>query len=970
MKKALKKSITSLLRSEQESATDWMKKTKEEMELKNWLKRAQHYEKVKDYGHALDAYLNFLELKLGIMKSRPEYTVKDYFKLVPYYIKIGDCYKNISHYKKEDRVRDFSKAAEYYRKAAAMYLELKEYPSANVYFEFASNTFEEVGLYKKSADVFREIADMYFDLENNLIASSSYAKVGDLYEKAGAYDQAYESYIRAAQLSSTIGDINSASRNYRLAADILRKQGKHEDAVKDYVSAAELGTEIERYTDVAKTYLGIAQNYEEAGNLESAVQYYVKAAETSMDNDDALAAEAFRNAGRCYQKMEKYEDAINYYRKASTVSSRLGNHANSADGYMNISTCYTLLGNYEQAADSYVSYARYASADPKNREYSKGYVKAAELYTKLGDSYVADEKFAEAVEFYEKAAKCYENVQKNELEAEIHLKAGLIEKREDIGDFFSTLTKAAEKYKAAGKPNKSAECYMEVNEYLQAAREFTDHSTEELEKGNLFDAAEGYRKAGDCYAGLGQRDPMIDRYNKANQTYLKYIEKLKKLGITADGVSNVGEAYLGIAESNRVLGNLPNSEKYFKEALDYFKKEGKEEKVVLLEAFLSKVSAKLAIQRGDYPLASSLLSTAIERFEESISQGGWGDRYLSFLEVNAEEAKQLLTEVGEKPEVSLVIDRSSYSFVDTRLLLNMTVTNDGNQSIRKITFLPHLPEEIKVIKPPSVIEELDAKKSVHGSIELSPQKKGKYRIKLMEVLYQDKRGNKYVKSSNVVSIEIVEKPVADYRNYMEAVNSYQKYADNQLKNENLFYAGEGYKSAAECLKEFALKRSADSTKMEGYYQRAIKAYMQHIDELKEVGEPPIEQLRQIADTEFNSADCYENLGDLSNAEKHLNESMNYYNKAMEKTTSEREKALLKSQVDIINAFSFRVKARMLVADKDYESAKELLEKSIVTLDETIGSGWSKEYEDFLKKSQAECRNLMDNIKGRKKKSGS
>ncbi|MBN2015129.1 MAG: tetratricopeptide repeat protein [Candidatus Altiarchaeota archaeon] len=969
MKKVIKKSITSLLKSEQRSASDWMKKTKDDMELKTWLKRAQHFEKINDYGHALDAYLTFLELKLKIMKSRPEYTVKDYFKLVPYYIKIGDCHKNVSHYRKEERMRDFSKAAGYYKKAAAMYLELKEYPSANVYFEFASKTYEEVGLYKESADVFREIADMYLKLENHLIASSSYSKVGELYEKANAYDPAYESYTRAAQLSSTIGDINSASRNYRLAADILRKQGKHEDAVKDYISAAELGTEIERYADVAKTYIGVAQNYEEAGNLDNAVQYYIKAGETSLDNDDALAAEAFKNVGRCYQKMKKYVDAINYYKKSSTISSRLGNLADAAENYVNISSCYVMLGDYEQAADSYVSYARYASADPKNRDYSKGYVKAAELYTKLGDSYAVDGKFAEAIEFYAKAAKAYESVQKHDLEADLYLKMGLLEKREDLGDFFNTFTKAAERYKTAGKPNKSAQCFFEINEYLQAGREFTDYAEEQLERGNLFHAAEGFRKAGDSYSELGQKDPMVDRYNKANQTYLKYVEKLRKLGITADDVSNIGEAYLGIAESNRVLGNLLNTKKFFEDALSYFKTENNTGRVILSEAFLSMVSAKLAIQRGDYPLASSLLSTAIERFEESISQGEWDERYLRFLENNVGEARKLLTEVGEKPEISLVIDHSSYSFVDTSLLLNMTVTNHGNQSIKKISFLPHLPEEIKVIRSPPMIEELAAKKSVQSFIELSPKKKEKYRIKPLEVLYQDTRGNKYVKSSTNISIEIVEKPTADYRNYKDAVNAYQKYADTQLKNNNLFHAAEGYKNAANCLKEFALKKSVDSTKMEECYKKAIKAYTQYVDELKKVGELSMEQLKQIADTEFNVADCYENLNDLLNAEKYLDESVDHYDKVVGKTTSERDKSLIRSQINVVNAFSLRVKAKKAMGDKDYDSAKELLDKSINILEDSLGGGWTKEYEDFLRKSQGESGEILNSIKDKKNKQG-
>ncbi len=961
--KKLRKSLASTLKSEKDVASVWVKKTKEDIELSKWLKKAKAYEKNNDHKSALDAYLSFLELKLQIMKSRSGYSIDDYFKLVPHYIKIGDCYKNIRHYKKESRLADFSKAAEYYKKAARMYMKLEEYPSANTYFELASKTYDEVELYKESADAFKEIADMYSILKNDLIASASYSMVGELYDKADAYDQAYDAYIHSAKLSSSLGDMTSASKNYGNAAEVLRRQGKHGDAINCYVNAAEMGTKLERYGDVARTYMGIAKNYEETNDLDTATRYYIKAADTSRDNDNATAAEAYKNASRCYQLMKKYDLAIESYMKSCVIDKRTHNHAEAAENYWNIAECYISLGRYGDAADSYIEYARYAASDAESKEYIRGYQKAAELYSELGDAWAAEEKFPKAAEFYKKAAKSYKGLNDPMREGEFYFKMGMIEKKNDLGDFFTSFTKAAKKYSEAKDFYNSAECYLEINEYLKASAEFTIFAGNHMNKNDFFNAAEGYKRSGECYSMLSQKDHIIDQYNKANQMYLRYIEGLRKIGVTEDAISNMGEAYFGIAESNRVLDNLVNSKKYFKSAVDYFEDKGIKERMVLSNAFLSLISAKLAIQKGNYSLSGDFLSTSVEKFNEAISFGGFTERYLKFLKSKIKESEKSLDELTKKPEISLTMDQSCYSFVGKPLIINLTVTNHGNLPIKKIMFLSHLPEEIKIIKPLSAIDELAAKQSLTDSLKLSTKKEGEYRIKPLEVLYNDKEGNKYVKSSNIVSLNIVKKPVPEYRNYMDTVNIYQKYADNNLKNKNYFYAGEGYKAAVDCLKEFALRRSMGLEEMNAYCKKAIDAYLQHIDILKDK-EGHTKHLRKIADTEFNIADCYEVIDDLEHADKYLSEAIGHYNLVMEKTKSEKEQIIIKSQINVLNAFSYRVRAKRVLGGQGDGNITELFEKSLNLFEEVIKGGWNKDYEDFLKKAQKETRDMLNSIKGK------
>lgn len=962
MTNGIKKSIKKIIKFKEEAASGWIKKTEEDLKLKGWLKKAEHYEKINDHRKALGAYLNFMELKLQLIKSRPEYTVKDYFELVPYYIKIGDCYKKIKHYKQEDRVSDLEKAAEYYRKVASMYLELQEYTSANVYLELASKTYGEIGLYEKSAECFKNIAEVYLKLENKLIASKSYSTVGEFYERAEDYEKVSEAYLKSAELSSIAGDMNAASLSYIRLADALRKQGRHDEAIGYYVTAAELGSELEHYVDVAKTYTEIAQDYEETNKLEDAAYYYLKAAEVVLDNDESFASKAFKSAAKCYQSMNRCEDAIKHYTRSADISLRLKNQMDAADSYWNMAECYKSIKDYENAADFYLKHAEYGATEGKRKDYLEGYKRSAELYSELGDARLKEDKFADAVKFYKNAAMSYYGLKNYARSGEFYLKAGLIEKKKGPGDFFKTCTIAAEKYKEADDPYNAAECYLEINEYLQAARSFTYHADKQLDKGNLFYSAEGYGMAGICYAELNQKGSMIDSYNKAIQTYLKHVEKLKMLGVTEDEESNIGEVYKGIAESNRMLGNLSNAMEYFKNAVDYFEKNKMKDQAILANAFLSKVSAKYAIHHGDYSSASNLLLTSIRNFEESINTGSWDERYLKFLKENEEEARKMLTEIGEKPEITLAVDRYSYSFVDTPIVINMDISNNGSQPVGKITFLSHLPEGLGVVKPPDPIEELMAKESRRDFIKLITKKQGKYRIKPLEVLYKDKRGNKYVKASNVVSIEIVEKPVMEYKNYKNVIDTYQKYADAQLKNKNYFYAGDGYRMVADCYREFTFKRPGDSKRMDEYYEKAIDSYLQYINELKKIEKPSSDQLGQLSDTDFKTGVCYEAIRDLRNSEKYLSDSVKHYKEAMKRTHKEEEKRRIELHMNVVHAFSFRIKTRTAIQKKDYETAKEFLEKSINAFEDALGEEWNEEYGDFLKKSQRNTRDLLVSTK--------
>jgi multidrug efflux pump subunit AcrA (membrane-fusion protein) len=147
----------------------------------------------------------------------------------------------------------------------------------------------------------------------------------------------------------------------------------------------------------------------------------------------------------------------------------------------------------------------------------------------------------------------------------------------------------------------------------------------------------------------------------------------------------------------------------------------------------------------------------------------------------------------------------------------------------------------------------------------------------------------------------------------------------------------------------------------------LDAYTKHIDELRVISDPSSEQLRQIADALFNIADCYEQTDDLSNAGQHLSDAVSTYKTALEKSKSEKEKMLIRSQLNVLSASMMRIDGRKATASGDYEAARQMLEKSLSALDEALGKGWDKDYENFLRGLEKETKDLLGSLKSKSSK---
>jgi len=933
---------------------------KEEMEAGKWLKKAKAMEKKKRFKEALNAYLKFMEIRLKIIESRPGFTLKSYFNLVTYYLKIANCYENVMHLRRGERTRDLRCAAENYIKAARIYRDVEKYDNAHKYYEIAAKRYREANEEKNAAEVYIEIGGMYKQLKDYLLTTSMYDRGAELYWTVGEYGHALDVHIKSAELNKEINNLAGASFNYGKVADCYRRLGDHKEAVRYYILSANLSSELDRISRMIQTYQSIARDYEDTKDYETAIYYYVTSAELAKDGDELIAGSGYESAARCYSRINDCKDAIPYYDKAAGIRIKLKRYLDAASCYNYIGECREEMGELENAGDSYFNYAELGLKDKNGSGAVVGYKKAAEVYMKAADIRLKEGKNEEGVGIYKKAASGYAGLTDYVSAGDIYYKAAEIESMIDYGESVSIYKEAAKFYEKGSDMGNAAKSYWKCKDYASALTFYLRYAGNQEGQENFFYAGEGYIKAAECNIKLKKKADTGKVYRKAIKQYLIYIDNMKKLELKGDENANPGRAYHGIGESYRALGELQNSEKYLERAVAYFQENNKSMDEIHSDAFLSLIKAKAAIQQGDYPVASDFLSRSIEHINESIEKGKWDKDYVRFLEDTKEESKKMLSEISKKPEVTLLIDRHSYTFVNDAVIINIIVTNHGKSPINKVTFLSHLPEDLRVVMPPTDIGEIKPDEACKNSIEIISDKANEYHIKPLEVLYNDESGNKYVKSSNPITIKVVERPGIDYKDYGIAINSYLQYAEMQLQNKNYFHAGEGYRGIAEVYGRFG-----EDIKMEEFYHKSIDNYLEYVEGMAGEGKMDVIHLSRMNESCKNVGEIYERINNLPEAEKYFKMALDSYNKTKIKTTKHSEKLLIESQIIVVDAFISKVKAKAFIKHGNYPEAKKYLEKSTKRFDDAIKKGgWGREYENFLDKNQEEIKVLLDEI-GRK-----
>ncbi|MFH1404116.1 MAG: tetratricopeptide repeat protein [Candidatus Altiarchaeota archaeon] len=889
---------------------------------------------------ALEYYLRCLEISIRL-KDQPNIALA--------HDRVGDCYESLRHNKKEDMARDHTKAGEHYLKSAREFIKMRQLEKAGEIFEKAAKTLEELNEYEKAAQIYLRASDMFVEEGDNFSASFAQHKAAEYYEKNEQYENAAKAYLDTTLLYMRIKDTSKASIAFKAAAKNFEKEKMWQNAVDAYSDAVEIDTLARKYLNVADSYESIARVYTILEDSRNSIYYHLKAAEIRYSNKELDgSAASYRDAGDIYFKDEDYEKSIEYYRKSADIFTKAKNHLQAATSFIRTAESYSKTGEHKKAGKYFIEASKSAEAGENVKILADGYTKAAESYSKFAEECIEKNDFDEAAKSLLTTASCFENIKDYEMSAEKYLEyAELMWNIDEKEKALEGYRNAAEEYIKSGRLWDAGESFYYTQDYSRSADIFMKYSQEMEAKKDYYAAATGYYHVAVAQRSMNNNVMMKQYFLRAISQITKYLESFTQPPDKGDELVSYGDARRMLGESHQAVMELRDAEKQYKKALEIYEKVGDKQRITVAKALLRKMEAEHAIDHGYYPKASTMLEESKELLEASIREGNWKRIYADYLERNLKEVVNMIEVIKMKPKVVLDVDQRTYTFPDIPLILNFKLTNTGQHPMKEISFLEHLPEDIKLTRLPEVIQELEANGVRRGSIELTPTQTGFYRLRPLEVYYEDQESHKYVKACNEMSVEVVERPGQDYKSHRTAVETFIKYAKSQEANENWFQAGDGYREAAETYGRF----NSDDT-LRDHYTNAAKSYYKYWEENKDLTEEDPTKLKRLGDSLWFAGEAYRNIGKLDDAIKSYEASKRYYNACRMHFLANRSESF-KLKTDGIRSVKYG----------DYEKAEKQFNDALEFLNDVVkSSGFTIEEIKYLEKNEDEIKSMITTIK--------
>jgi tetratricopeptide (TPR) repeat protein len=744
--------VKALIGEEEKALDSFIEKTKDKLDVNNWLKKARAHEAVNDYQKALESYLKFIEGKLEIISKEPGATLNTYLGMVVFYLKVAECYEKVTHTSAGGKAKDAENAGRYYVKSAEMFIEMEKYDEAQKYYENAARCFAEAENYNLAAGAFMDDAFMNYTKGNKMISTAAFIKAAEFYEKAEDYANSSKAYLKAADLNLDIKDIYGAMSSYNKAAECYDKLNKPTEAIQYYIKSAELASTVERYTEIAERYVAVAKAYEKMQNYQDAVFYHLRAAELNKGNDDLAASYNYDNMARCYVKTNEYDKAIEYLNRSTQMRANIKKYAEASASSYDIAQIYERMGNMEKAASYYFQYAEYG-ASAKLKEAKDGYGKAAKLFEQMAKKKQEEGKLDKTVEDYLEATKGYDKVGETKISADIYYKMAELEYTRNYDNAIKYYLEAANRYKKIGDDTSAATAFVFAKDYLNAARHYSYFATEQLSKNQFFYAGDGWRKAGDAYRRLKKNWDMKEAYSKAIHDYSQYLQNAEYIKST-DPEMNLGNAEKKIAECFIETEESPKAKEHMDKALAYFSETKDLRQIQAVEALSRIIDADLSLKVGDYEKTYKILNEAIVLLEKAHNEGKWPPEYAEFLEHNKAKAQEIIQKIDVKPEIEMSVEMPKEAMGIGVIKLRGKITNKSKYKINNVFFLPNLPYELSLTKEFEEIPEMSPGDTREFVIEAKTDLAKTYNFAPMEVLYKDKDGNRYMKASNEILLEI------------------------------------------------------------------------------------------------------------------------------------------------------------------------------------------------------------------------
>lgn len=293
-------------------------------EQEKYLIQATHYQILRDYPKAIEAYEN-------LAKVSPNNT--------DVLLRLGQLYERASQY---DKARDeFSKALSLDPKQAASLLDIGrvEIKSGNA---------------QKGLEYLTRAQAMAIESGNDEERSEILQAMGVAYDELNKHEDAIRSYQDSLEIKRKLGLKKGIADSLQAIASSQSLLGQPDQAIKNFNAALDIRREIGDTAGTGDVLNDLAQFYSDRGQYDQALKLFKESLQDEIDvgneNNQGLV---LNNIGNTYSFKADYQNARTYYEQALQVREKLKVSSDIADTLHNLADTLGNLSQYDQALQDY-----------------------------------------------------------------------------------------------------------------------------------------------------------------------------------------------------------------------------------------------------------------------------------------------------------------------------------------------------------------------------------------------------------------------------------------------------------------------------------------------------------------------------------------------------------------------------------------------------------------------------------------
>ncbi len=285
-------------------------------------------------------------------------------------------------------------------------------------------------------------------------------------------------------------------------------------------------------------------------------------------------------------KTSNPKQMLDYANKALVLSRKIKHTTAEGNAYLNIGNANIILGNYPQALENF-SKAQliFESQTDKNNEVKNGLAKA---YGSIGIVFSEQSNYANALNYYLKSVKIYENLKEQAKVAKLYNNIGIVYKSQSSDfkalEYFVKAQKIQEKLKDVNigiTLTNIANCYLNQKNYDKAFEYYNQAKIS-------FDLHPNPRALGEWYNNLGLFYKATNNSSKAIENWNLAIKTFQSI----DDKFGISDTYIYLGQLNFEKGNNSEALLYANKSLNLSKEINVLEQIVLSEKLLSDIYSK------------------------------------------------------------------------------------------------------------------------------------------------------------------------------------------------------------------------------------------------------------------------------------------------------------------------------------------------------------------------------------------